>query len=74
MQLFSPNRPSEPIPSTIRHVHVFVCVSVCLRHLKTSTSGGKLWSKGEALILASDPNFQKVSPEMIFSLSLFDDF
>ena len=53
MQLFSPNRPSGQITSTIRHVHVFVLVSVCR---KTSTFRGqnKFWSKCVAFILASD--------------------
>ena len=56
MQLFSLNRPSGQITSTIRHVHVFVLVSVCVRHRETSTSRGqnKFWSKCVAFILASD--------------------
>ena len=46
MQLFSPNQSTGQIPSNILHVYVFVCLSVFLRHRKTSTSGGqnKFWS------------------------------
>ena len=50
------NRPTGPIQSSSRHVRLFVCLSVCLRHRKTPTSVGRgdLWLKNVFLILVCD--------------------
>ena len=52
-----------PIQLDSCHVHLFVCLSFCLRHCQTPTSGchGNFWSKNIFLILACDETTLKTN-------------